>query len=110
MWTSFLMQEQLKFEYSTISFVALGAICLPLSKLRRANVIEGDIRDTALVDRACEGIDYVFHEAALRITQCADVPREAVEVLIGGMVNVLESAVRHGSKKGCGCFVCIRLW
>jgi len=65
----------------------------------RTNVIEGDIRDTALVDRACEGVDYVFHEAALRITQCADVPREAVEVLIGGTLNVLESAVRHGIKK-----------
>jgi UDP-glucose 4-epimerase len=65
----------------------------------RANVIEGDIRDAALVDGASQGIDYVFHEAALRITQCADVPRDAVEVLIGGMVNVLESAVRHGIKK-----------
>jgi len=65
----------------------------------RTNVIEGDVRDRALVDRACEGVDYVFHEAELRITQCADVPREAVEVLIGGTLNVLESAVRHGIKK-----------
>jgi UDP-glucose 4-epimerase len=65
----------------------------------RTNVIEGDVRDTALVDRACEGVDHIFHEAALRITQCADVPREAVEVLIGGTLNVLESAVRHGVKK-----------
>jgi len=65
----------------------------------RTNVIEGDIRDAALVDRTCEGVDYVFHEAALRITQCADVPREAVEVLIGGTVNVLESSLRHGIKK-----------
>lgn len=65
----------------------------------RANVIEGDIRNAALVDGASQGIDYVFHEAALRITQCADVPRDAVEVLVGGMVNVLESAVRHGVKK-----------
>jgi UDP-glucose 4-epimerase len=71
----------------------------PALETGRANVIEGDIRDAALVDRTCEGVDYVFHEAALRITQCADVPREAVEVLIGGMVNVLESSVRHGIKK-----------
>src|ERR1700675_4125503 len=34
----------------------------------RTHVIEGDIRDAALVDRTCEGVDYVFHEAALRIT------------------------------------------
>ena len=65
----------------------------------RANVIEGDIRNAAIVDRACEGVDYVFHEAALRITHCADAPREAVEVLMGGTLNVLESAVRHGVKK-----------
>ena len=71
----------------------------PALETGRANVIEGDIRNAALVDRACDGVDYVFHEAALRITQCADVPREAVEVLIGGMVNVLESSVRHGIKK-----------
>ena len=65
----------------------------------RANVIEGDVRDANLVEQASEGIDYVFHQAALRITHCADAPREGVEVLIGGTVNVLESAVRHGVKK-----------
>jgi len=62
-------------------------------------VIEGDIRDAGLVDQAIEGVDYVFHMAALRITRCAEAPREAVEVLINGMSNVLESAVRHGVKK-----------
>src|SRR5689334_8050733 len=30
-------------------------------------VIEGDIRDAALVDRATEGVDYILHQAALRI-------------------------------------------
>jgi len=65
----------------------------------RAKVIAGDIRDAALVDRCCDGVDYVFHEAALRITQCADIPRDAVDVLIGGMINVLEASVRHGIKK-----------
>jgi len=35
----------------------------------------------------------------LRITQCADIPRDAVDVLIGGMINVLEASVRHGIKK-----------
>ncbi len=65
----------------------------------RANVIEGDVRDANLVEQASEGVDYVFHQAALRITHCADAPREGVEVLIGGTVNVLESAVRHGVKK-----------
>jgi UDP-glucose 4-epimerase len=63
------------------------------------SVIAGDIRNAAVVDRVCEGVDYIFHEAALRITRCAEAPREAVEVLIDGTLNILESAVRHGVRK-----------
>src|SRR5690348_4231507 len=62
-------------------------------------VVDGDIRDAALVDDLCNGADFVFHQAALRITRCAEVPREAVEVLIDGMQNLLESSVRHKVKK-----------
>jgi UDP-glucose 4-epimerase len=62
-------------------------------------VIEGDIRDVDTVDRATAGVDYVFHAAALRITRCAEAPREAIEVLIDGCSNVLESAVRHKVKR-----------
>jgi len=35
----------------------------------------------------------------LRITRCAEAPREATEVLMTGTLNVLESAVRHKVKK-----------
>jgi UDP-glucose 4-epimerase len=62
-------------------------------------LIEGDVCDAHLVDCLSEGIDYVFHQAALRITHCAAKPREAVDVLIAGTQNVLESAVHHGIKK-----------
>jgi UDP-glucose 4-epimerase len=62
-------------------------------------VTVGDIRDAALVQRATRGVDYVFHQAALRITRCAEAPREAVEVLIDGTLNVLEAATTHGVKK-----------
>lgn len=41
------------------------------------------------------GVDFVFHQAALRITRCAEAPREAVEVLIDGVLNVLESAAEQ---------------
>jgi UDP-glucose 4-epimerase len=58
-------------------------------------VIEGDIRNGSLVDDLTEGVDYVFHQAALRITRCAEAPREAVEVLIDGTLNVLEAALKH---------------
>lgn len=65
----------------------------------RLVTIEGDIRDAATVDAAVNGVDYVIHQAALRITRCAEAPREAIEVLIDGTSNVLESAVRHRVKK-----------
>jgi UDP-glucose 4-epimerase len=62
-------------------------------------VIDGDIRDASLVDRVTQGVDYVFHQAALRITRCAEAPREAVEVLIDGTLNVIEAALKHKVKK-----------
>ena len=63
------------------------------------SVVRGDICDATLVDDLMAGMDFVFHQAALRITRCAEAPREAVEVLINGTQNVLESAVRHKVKK-----------
>lgn len=66
---------------------------------RGVKVIEGDIRNSSLVNRAMEGVDYVFHQAALRITRCAEAPREAVEVLIDGSLNILAAAVQHKVKK-----------
>jgi UDP-glucose 4-epimerase len=44
-------------------------------------------------------VDLVFHLAALRITQCAQEPRLAVEVLVNGTFNVVEAAVKAGVKK-----------
>ena len=62
-------------------------------------IIKGDIRDAAVVDEAVAGTDYVVHQTALRITRCAEAPREAIEVLVDGTLNVLESCVRHNVKK-----------
>jgi UDP-glucose 4-epimerase len=62
-------------------------------------VIEGDVSDADTVDSAVVGVDYVFHMAALRITRCAESPKEAIQVLVNGTSNVLESAVRHKVRK-----------
>ncbi len=62
-------------------------------------VVEGDIRDRDLVDRLTRDIDVVFHQAAIRITQCAEEPRLALEVMVDGTYNVLEAAVTHGVRK-----------
>lgn len=69
------------------------------SALRRLTVIEGDITNPATVREAMAGVDYVFHQAALRITQCAEEPRLAMDSLVGGTFNVLEAAVQAGVKK-----------
>ena len=65
----------------------------------RFELVEGDVRDRALVDRLTEGMDYVFHQAALRIIACAEDPRAGHEVMMDGTFNVLESAVKHKVKK-----------
>jgi len=61
----------------------------------RVTLVEGDLRDRDLVDDLTRGKDLVYHEAAIRITQCAEEPRLALEVLVDGSFNVYESAVRH---------------
>lgn len=60
----------------------------------RVELVEGDIRDRGLVDDLTKGCDLVVHEAAIRITQCAEDPRLALEVLVDGSFNVFEAAVR----------------
>src|SRR5689334_21315610 len=59
-------------------------------------IVEGDIRDAALVRELTRGIDVVFHQAAIRITQCAEEPRLALEVLVDGTYNVVEAAAQVG--------------
>src|SRR6266550_222293 len=66
----------------------------------KLTVIEGDIREPELVLQAMEGIDIVFHEAAIRITQCAENPRLAHDVLATGTFNILEAAVAANVKRG----------
>lgn len=62
-------------------------------------VVEGDIRDRKLVYELTREVDIVFHQAALRITQCADEPRQALEVMCTGAFNVIEAAIAHGVRK-----------
>jgi UDP-glucose 4-epimerase len=62
-------------------------------------IVEGDIRDRQLLADVMQGVDIVFHQAAIRITQCAQEPRLAMEVLADGTFNVLEAAVNAKVKK-----------
>ena len=62
-------------------------------------IVEGDIRDPKALGAAMAGSDVVFHLAAIRITQCAEEPRLALEVLADGTFNVLEAAKNCGVRK-----------
>jgi UDP-glucose 4-epimerase len=62
-------------------------------------IVAGDIRDRALLGELMPGVDVVFHLAAIRITQCAEEPRLALEVLVDGAFNVIEAAAKAGVRK-----------
>lgn len=67
----------------------------------RCSIFElgGDIRETDVLDAAMEGVDYVFHLAAMWLLHCKDFPRTAFNVNIGGTFNVLEACVKNKVKK-----------
>ncbi|MGB5759906.1 MAG: SDR family NAD(P)-dependent oxidoreductase [Acidimicrobiales bacterium] len=64
-----------------------------------ARLVVGDIRDRTLVEELSAGIDIVFHQAALRITHCAEDPRLGVDVMATGTLNVVQAAVDAGVSK-----------
>ncbi len=65
----------------------------------RLTLIEGDIRDRAALARAMDGVDILFHLAAIRLTHCAEDPRLALEVMVDGTFNALEAAVAARVRK-----------
>lgn len=65
----------------------------------RLTVVDGDINDRGLVAELTRGVDVVFHLAAIRITQCAQEPRLALETLVDGTFTVVEAAAAAGVRK-----------
>ncbi|MBR6133266.1 MAG: polysaccharide biosynthesis protein [Bacilli bacterium] len=60
----------------------------------------GDVRDPGTLESAMDGVDYLFHAAALKqVPSCEFFPIEAAKTNIFGSYNVLECAARHGVKK-----------
>jgi len=63
------------------------------SVMNKIKLIEGDIRDKAVVKNAVSGVDYVFHEAALRsVPKSMGLPHLYNDVNITGTLNILEAA------------------
>ena len=63
----------------------------------RARFYIGDVRDGRSVDDAMQGVQFVFHAAALKqVPSCEFFPLQAVATNIQGTDNVIRSAAAHG--------------
>ena len=62
--------------------------------------IEGSVTDPAAVAQAMQGVDMVFHLAAMiSVPESMDHPRECVDINVTGLLHVLEAAAKAGVKK-----------
>ena len=60
----------------------------------------GDVRDLNSLEKAMQGVDYVFHAAALKqVPSCEFFPMEAVKTNVMGTQNVIDAAVKYEVKK-----------
>jgi UDP-glucose 4-epimerase len=68
----------------------------------KVEFIEGSILDRALVKKAVEGVDYIFHLAAMiSVPESMFKPIECVEMNVTGLLNVLEEGAAAKVKKLC---------
>jgi UDP-glucose 4-epimerase len=64
----------------------------------------GDVRNKSTLKYAMQGVDYVFHAAALKqVPSCEFFPMEAVKTNVIGTDNVLDAAINAGVK----CVICL---
>ncbi len=60
----------------------------------------GDVREYSSVANAIQGVDYIFHAAALKqVPSCEFYPMEAIRTNVLGAENVLNAAANHGVEK-----------
>jgi UDP-glucose 4-epimerase len=65
-------------------------------------LIEGSIVNKADVEKAVEGVDYVFHMAAqVSVPESVHNPLECLQINGIGLLNVLEASAQAGVKKLC---------
>ena len=58
-----------------------------------------DLRNIKSVQKACEGIDGVFHLASLCLGHCQEDPRTGHDINVNGTYNLLEACVSAGVKR-----------
>ena len=73
---------------------------LPKEKLNQIEIFSGDIRDPNGVDEAIQGVEQIFHLAALiAIPFSYHSPDSYVDTNIKGTLNVLQAAKRHNTSR-----------
>jgi UDP-glucose 4-epimerase len=65
----------------------------------RVTMVERSVEDLDGLRQATEGVDFVFHLAALWLYECVHEPRRAIEANVVGTWNVIETARDAGVKK-----------
>ena len=69
----------------------------PNHKFPQIRFLIGDVRDSARLDRATEGVDYLIHAAAMKHVHIAEYnPDECVKTNINGAQNVVQSCLKNG--------------
>jgi len=83
------------------SFNSLGWLdSFPKAKLRKIDVIPGDVRDSNNVKEATKGVDIVFHLAALiGIPFSYHSPESYLDTNVKGTLNILQSSRDNGANK-----------
>ncbi len=73
---------------------------LPEPVREKVNLVRGDVRDAAFIDRLVQGHEIVFHLAALiAIPHSYVAPQSYVETNLLGTLNILEAVRQHGIER-----------
>ncbi|MEP7030041.1 MAG: NAD-dependent epimerase/dehydratase family protein [Pseudolabrys sp.] len=68
-------------------------------RCQNVTLVKGDVRDAALMRELVGASDIVFHQAALRITHCAEEPRTALETMVDGTFELAQLCADSGVEK-----------
>jgi UDP-N-acetylglucosamine 4-epimerase len=73
---------------------------VPFSSYSNLEIIEGDITDIEICRKACAGMDFVTHQAALgSVPRSLKEPHRTNHINVGGFVNMLSAAKDAGVKR-----------
>lgn len=92
-----LVRELVKQGFPVRAFVRKESVLRNLEGLR-VEIVQGDLRDRASLEKAIEGCDILFHLAAAYTFWCSE-PAIIYETNVQGTRNVLDVAMRQGVKR-----------